>query len=144
MAIRIGRDQLSEECLSFYEDVYGQIIAKAYDENPLWETKGKMRGRKKKGKVRSLIERLDILKASVCLFARDFSVPFDNNLAERDLRMVKTKTKVSGCFRSMDGARDYLKIMSYVGTAKKQKISPYEAIRQAILGNANYIFAGTN
>jgi len=48
---------------------------------------------------------------------------------------------VSGCFRSMDGARDYLKIMSYVGTAKKQKLSPYEAIRQAILGNSNYIFA---
>jgi len=44
----------------------------------------------------------------------------------------------------MDGARDYLKIMSYVGTAKKQKTSPYEAIRQAILGNSNCIFAGTN
>ena len=143
-AIGIGRERLSEECLSFYEDVYDQIIAKAYDENPLLEIKGKKRGRKKKGKVRSLIERLDILKASVCLFARDFEVPFDNNLAERDLRMVKTKTKVSGCFRSMDGARDYLKIMSYIGTAKKQMNSPYEAIRQAILGNSNYIFAGTN
>ena len=58
--------------------------------------------------------------------------------------MVKTKTKVSGCFRSMDGARDFLKIMSYVGTAKKHKINPYEAIRQAILGNSDFIFAGTN
>jgi len=144
MAIRIGRERLSEECLSFYEAVYDQVIAKAYDENPLVETTGKRRGRKKKGKVRSLIERLDILKASVCLFAKDFSVPFDNNLAERDLRMVKTKTKVSGCFRSMDGARDYLKIMSYVGTAKKQTINPYEAIRQAILGNSDFVFDAYN
>ena len=143
-AISNDRERLSAECLSFYEAVYDQIIAKAYDENPLPEIKEKKRGRIKKGKVRALIERLDNYKASVCLFARDFSVPFDNNLAERDIRMVKTKTKVSGCFRSMDGARDFLKIMSYVGTAKKQSISPYEAIRQAILGNSNYIFAETN
>jgi len=54
--------------------------------------------------------------------------------------MVKTKTKVSGCFRSIAGAIDYLKIMSYVDTAKKQKINPYEAIRQAISGTPEYIF----
>ena len=92
----------------------------------------------------ALIERLDKYKTSVCQFIKDFSVPFDNNQAERDVRMVKTKTKVSGCFRSKDGARDYLKIMSYVGTAKKQKLNPYEAIRQAIQGNPNYIFARSN
>jgi len=140
-AIGIGKEQLSEEYLSFYDAVYNQIIAKAYEENPLPENIEKKRGRKKKGKVLALIDRLNNFKASVCLFVRDFSVPFDNNLSERDLRMIKTKTKVSGCFRSMDGARDYLKIMSYVGTAKKQRLSPYEAIRQAILGNSNYIFA---
>ena len=69
-------------------------------------------------------------------------MPFDNNQAERDLRMVKTKTKVSGCFRRIEGARDFLKIMSYVGTAKKQGINPYEAIRQAILGTPEFIFSG--
>ncbi|MCL2832009.1 MAG: transposase, partial [Treponema sp.] len=101
----------------------------------------KKRGRKKKGKVLSLVERLAKHKESICLFIKNFAVPFDNNQAERDIRMVKTKTKVSGCFRSIDGARNYLKIMSYVGTAKKQKINPYEAIRQAILGNPDIIFA---
>ena len=74
----------------------------------------KKRGRKKKGKILALVERLTNYKASVCLFIHNFNVPFDNNQAERDLRMIKVKTKVSGCFRTEEGARDYLKIMSYV------------------------------
>jgi len=55
--------------------------------------------------------------------------------------MVKTKLKVSGCFRSIAGARDYLKIMTYVGTAKKLRFSPFEAIRQAVMRNSEFIFA---
>ncbi len=53
------------------------------------------------------------LKASVCLFIRNFEVPFDNNQAERDVRNVKTKTKVSGCFRTEGGSQNYMDIMSY-------------------------------
>jgi len=67
----------------------------------------------------------------------------DNNLAERDIRPIKTKTKVSGCFRSEEGAEHYLKIMSYVGTAKKHKINPYEAIREAVCGTPEFIFSKT-
>ncbi len=89
----------------------------------------------------ALVERLAKYKASVCLFLEDFKVPFDNNQAERDLRMIKVKTKVSGCFRTEDGARAYLKIMSYVGTARKQGYSAYEAIKNALLGNPEFIFA---
>ena len=135
--------QLRSEELVNFASRYDEIIKRAYDEFPLPEPEPgkKKRGRIKKGKVRSLIERLDLHKASVCLFAYDFDVPFDNNQAERDQRMVKTKTKVSGCFRSIVGARGYLKIMSYIGTARKQGISPYEAIRQAVLGNSEFVFA---
>jgi len=54
--------------------------------------------------------------------------------------MIKTKSKVSGCFRSTEGAQDYLKIMSYVGSAKKQGLNAYEAIRQAVLGTPETCF----
>ena len=67
-------------------------------------------------------------------------VPFDNNQAERDLRMIKVKTKVSGCFRSEEGARDYLKIMSYIGTAHKQGHNAYDAIKNAISGQSRFHF----
>ena len=74
---------------------YDSIIKTAYEENPLPETPAKKRGRKKKGKVLNLICRLDNYKASVCLFIKNLCVPFDNNQAERDLRMIKIKTKIS-------------------------------------------------
>ena len=98
---------------------YDSIIKTAYEENPLPESPAKKRGRRKKGKVLNLICRLDNYKESVCLFIKNLCVPFDNNQAERDLRMVKVKTKVSGCFRSEEGAQEYLTIMSYIGSARK-------------------------
>ena len=87
-----------------------------------------------------MVERLANYKAAVCLFIHNFIVPFDNNQAERDIRMIKVKTKVSGCFRTEDGARDYLKIMSYIGTAHKHGYNAYEAIRSAISGHPDVIF----
>lgn len=58
-------------------------------------------------------------KTSACLFVKNFAVRFDNNQAERDIRMIKVKTKVSGCVRTKDGACDYLKIMSYIGNSSQ-------------------------
>ena len=107
---------------------------------PFRKPQRKKRGRKKKGKILALVKRLAKYKGSVCLFIHDFMVPFDNNQAERDLRMVKVKTKVSGCFRTEEGARDYLKIMFYVGTAHKQGYNAYEAIKNAISGHPDFIF----
>ena len=139
-AVGAGKEKLSDSYLKQLSGQYDRIIRIGKFQNPIPEPTWKKRGRRKKGRILALIERLETLKASVCLFLNDFSVPFDNNQAERDLRMVKTKTKVSGCFRSEDGARDYLKIMSYIGTAHKGGLNAYDAIREALTGNPEYIF----
>lgn len=118
-----------------FSQEYDEIIEQAYGENPEPPSDPHKRGRKKRGKVLSLIDRLKKFKSSVCLFFEDFQIPFDNNLAEQSIRIVKVKTKVSGCFRTADGAREYLKIMTYVGTAKKQGHSTFEAIQHAVFGD---------
>ena len=139
-AVEKGKESLSCYHYHKFDKKYDELIEQARKENPLPENTEKKRGRKKKGKIRALVERLVDYKASVCLFIHDFMVPFDNNQAERDLRMIKVKTKVSGCFRTEEGARDYLKIMSYVGTAHKQGYNAYEAIKNAISGHPDFIF----
>ena len=139
-AIEAGKEALSYYHYHKFDKRYDELIKQAREENPLPVSTEKKRGRKKKGKILALVERLNNYKASVCLFIRNFKVPFDNNQAERDIRMLKVKTKVSGCFRSEDGARDYLKIMSYVGTAHKQGHNAYDAIKNAISGHPEFIF----
>ena len=104
-----GADGISRYYRLKFDAEYDRILEEAEavcPEPP--EPADRRRGRKKKGKERSLIERLKALKDAVCLFLRKFIVPFDNNQAERDVRNVKTKTKVSGCFRTTEGAQDYL------------------------------------
>lgn len=123
-----------------FDKEYNSIIKTAYEENPLPEISAKKHGRKKKSKVLNLVCRLDNYKESVCLFIKNLCVPFDNNQAERDLRMVKVKTKVSGCFRSEEGAQEYLTIMSYIGTARKHGINAFTAIREALNGTTDIIF----
>ena len=139
-AIQAEKSKLSYYHLHKFDINYDSILQEAFEMNPPPVITEKKRGRKKKGKILALITRLLEYKGSVCLFVKTFAVPFDNNLAERDIRMIKVKTKVSGCFRTKDGADDFLKIMSYVGTAKKLGINSYEAIRQAIVGNSDFIF----
>ena len=140
-ALLSDKDEVSYYHRHKFDMEYDAIIKTAYEENPLPETPAKKRGRKKKSKVLNLICRLENYKESVCLFIKNLCVPFDNNQAERDLRMVKVKTKVSGCFRSEEGAQEYLTIMSYIGSARKHGINAFTAIREALNGNPDIIFS---
>ncbi len=139
-ALLSDKDEVSCYYRNKFDMEYDAIIKTAYEENPFPETPAKKRGCKKKSKVLNLICRLDNYKASVCLFIKNLCVPFDNNQAERDLRMVKVKTKVSGCFRSKEGAQEYLTIMSYIGSARKHGINAFTAICEALNGNPDIIF----
>ena len=78
--------------------------------------------------LRRMLNRLTEYKDCYLLFIRNYTAPFTNNLAERDLRPWKTKQKVSGCFRSWAGIQRSVRIRSFVSTAKKRKLSLLDSI----------------
>ena len=83
----------------------------------------------------ALLKRLDVQREEVLRFATDFTVPFDNNLAERDIRMVKFRQKISGCLRTPTGAQTFAALHSYVFTTTKQHVSALAALRQLADGH---------
>ena len=117
----------------FFEE-YLRILELGLVENPL------VVGVRGRSKARCLLDRFRLYCVEVLRFAFDFRVPFDNNLAERDIRCVKVKQKVSGGFRSVVGARNFGSIASIVGTAVKQKKSAYDTISGILTGTVTSLF----
>jgi transposase len=128
-----GRRRLDPFLECGFEARYAAILGTGYAANPPPEPTGK-RGRPKQGPVRSLLLRLEEARNEVLAFMYDFEVPFDNNLAERDLRMMKVKQKVSGCFRSEQGAKAFCRIRGYISTLRKQGQRAFSALQHLFMG----------
>ena len=114
-----------------YHKKYQNLIKKAEIECPEPERppdkKGK-RGRIKKSKSRNLLERLRDYENDVLRFMENEHVPFSNNLGENDIRMTKVQQKISGCFRSIEGARMFCRIRSYLSTCRKNGVKSSRAL----------------
>ena len=131
-----GQSTLSDSQWQRLDQLYEAILEIGLAENLLPDrppTTGK-RGRPKKTKARNLLERFVKHKATILRFVHDFKVPFDNNLAERDIRMMKVQQKVSGCFRSWDGAEQFCLLRSYISTIRKQGFRVWDALASLFHG----------
>ena len=128
-----GLVELSVEARREFEARYDAILMAGLEVNPPQERTGK-RGRPKRGKARCLVDRLRERKAATLAFMNDLAVPFDNNQAERDIRMVKVREKISGCFRTPIGAERFSRIRGYISTLRKQGLPIYSALRGALVG----------
>ena len=132
-AVADGRDQLEPSTLHSIRVRYGRLVARGWAANPAPEV-GKRHGVNKK--AANLLVRLDTQRADVLRFATDFRAGWDNNQAERDVRMVKLQQKISGSWRTLTGARAYCTIRSYISTMRKHDVDLLDGLRHMFEGHA--------
>jgi transposase len=126
---------LSQEEIQDIELEYGKIISEGFEYHkgliPL--PRGK-RGKQKQRDGKNLLDRLHEMRECVLRFLYDLGIPFTNNQGEQDIRMMKLKQKISGCFRSLAGGQYFCRIRSYLSTARKQGWAILEALEKAFKG----------
>lgn len=122
------------------EDIYDRILKRALTKEAAYMEKHRQEvGRKKvkNTKAYNLFKRLIEFKTETLRYMYDFSIPFDNNASERDVRMAKLKQKISGCFRSDDGGSMFARIRSYLSSARKQGMNIFQSLIKAVQNYSN-------
>jgi transposase len=125
--------KFSEQEIASYEKSYDKIVAEGLAANPKKQPypNNKKRGATKQTPAYNMLRRLRDYKQEVLAFMYDFQVPFTNNQAEQDVRMIKVKQKVSGCFRTFNGAEEFADNRAYLSTSRKNGENVFQAIKAA-------------
>ncbi len=137
----VDQNALEIPMLAHFLRRYDEIVAEGYLANPpppaprKSEQSKRKPGKAKQNPARNLLDRLSQRKQAVLRFLHDFAVPFDNNQAERDLRMIKVQQKVSGCFRTEQGIAMFCRIRSYLSTLHKQGSKLFSALDHTFAGH---------
>jgi transposase len=131
------KTSVTKKYITRTKNKYKRIIRMELKKQPSLKSHG-CRGKPKRTKSHNLLIALNKYNREILAFLSCDEIPFDNNLAERDIRMVKTKQKVSGCFRSQQGGAFFARIRSYASTLNKQNRSIFDGIKQVFSQNPNF------
>ena len=134
IAVEYGLTKFSDDKIKEYRNEYDEILDLAKEENKRIKS-----SYYRSNKAKPLYNRLLKYKQNHLYFIEDFSIPFDDNLSERDLRIFKNKTKISGGFRSMNVAQDFANALSIIKTSIKRKVNPFDSIKDIL--NNKVLFA---
>ena len=140
---QIDKPDLAERTKQHYRQQYQQILKQGDIECPPPNKTTRIagqRGRLERTKSRALLERLREYEEDVLRFMSSPAVPFTNNQGENDIRMTKVHQKISGCFRSMEGAQIFCLVKSYLSTCRKQAVSASIALELLFKGELPDIF----
>lgn len=131
---------LSTKLKIYYENRYDRIIRQglALHKSAKLKSLPQKRGRKAQSPGKNLLDNLKEYKNDILAFLYDPNVPFDNNQAERDVRMAKLKEKISGCYRSTKGAEFFCRIRGFISTARKKGLPVLQSIQQVFIQQASF------
>jgi len=114
---------------------YSKLLKDGFDEDYIANSELYAEKKVKRSTSLNLLNRLSAYKEQILTFMYDFNIPFDNNLAERDLRMTKVKQKISGTFRSVEGANSFTRTRGYVSTVRKNGLNTLDCIMSIFTSN---------